>query len=95
MTMALTGKVAPYKKGFGPFPSSVYHAPYPSELQGISTADSLKAIERLFKADIDPTQVAAIIFEPVQAKGLRGGTAGICGCHPPYLRRAWHRDDRR
>ncbi|EOA2696693.1 4-aminobutyrate transaminase [Citrobacter freundii] len=69
MTMALTGKVAPYKKGFGPFPGSVYHAPYPSELQGISTEDSLKAIERLFKADIDPTQVAAIIFEPVQGEG--------------------------
>ncbi|WP_417028297.1 4-aminobutyrate transaminase [Citrobacter sp.] len=69
MTMALTGKVAPYKKGFGPFPGSVYHAPYPSALQGISTADSIKAIERLFKADIDPSQVAAIIFEPVQGEG--------------------------
>lgn len=69
MTMALTGKVAPYKKGFGPFPGSVYHAPYPCELQGISTADCIKAIERLFKADIDPTQVAAIIFEPVQGEG--------------------------
>ncbi|WOI83674.1 4-aminobutyrate transaminase [Citrobacter braakii] len=69
MTMALTGKVAPYKKGFGPFPGSVYHAPYPCELQRISTADSIKAIERLFKADIDPTQVAAIIFEPVQGEG--------------------------
>lgn len=69
MTMALTGKVAPYKKGFGPFPGSVYHAPYPSALQGITTADSLKAIERLFKADIDPSQVAAIIFEPVQGEG--------------------------
>lgn len=69
MTMALTGKVAPYKKGFGPFPGSVYHAPYPSELQGITTADSIKAIERLFKADIDASQVAAIIFEPVQGEG--------------------------
>lgn len=68
MTMALTGKVAPYKR-FRSVHGSVYHAPYPSELQGISTADSLKAIERLFKADIDPTRVAAIIFEPVQAKG--------------------------
>ncbi|WP_455863882.1 4-aminobutyrate transaminase [Pantoea agglomerans] len=69
MTMALTGKVAPYKKGFGPFPGSVYHVPYPSELQNISTADALIAIERLFKADIDPSQVAAIIFEPVQGEG--------------------------
>ncbi|HGA2976198.1 TPA: 4-aminobutyrate transaminase [Klebsiella aerogenes] len=69
MTMALTGKVTPYKLGFGPFPGSVYHVPYPSALQGISTADSLTALERLFKADIDAKQVAAIIFEPVQGEG--------------------------
>lgn len=69
MTMALTGKVAPYKIGFGPFPGSVFHAPYPSELSGISTEDAVKAIERLFKSDIEATQVAAIIFEPVQGEG--------------------------
>ena len=69
MGMALTGKVAPYKLGFGPFPSDVYHAPYPNPLHGVSTADSLKAIETLFKADIDPKRVAAIIFEPVQGEG--------------------------
>ncbi|MBX8997407.1 4-aminobutyrate transaminase [Klebsiella aerogenes] len=69
MTMALTGKVTPYKLGFGPFPGSVYHVPYPSALQGISTADSITALERLFKADIDAKQVAAIIFEPVQGEG--------------------------
>lgn len=69
MTMALTGKVAPYKKGFGPFPGSIYHVPYPSALNNVSTADALVAIERLFKADIDPSQVAAIIFEPVQGEG--------------------------
>lgn len=69
MTMALTGKVAPYKLGFGPFPGSVYHVPYPSALHGISTADSIIALERLFKADIEAKQVAAIIFEPVQGEG--------------------------
>ncbi|HFZ2320884.1 4-aminobutyrate transaminase [Klebsiella aerogenes] len=69
MTMALTGKVAPYKLGFGPFPGSVYHVPYPSALHGISTADSITALERLFKADIEAKQVAAIIFEPVQGEG--------------------------
>ena len=69
MTMALTGKVAPYKLGFGPFPGSVYHVPYPSALHGISTADSITSLERLFKADIDAKQVAAIIFEPVQGEG--------------------------
>ncbi|TAM00108.1 MAG: 4-aminobutyrate--2-oxoglutarate transaminase [Paraburkholderia sp.] len=69
MGMALTGKVAPYKLGFGPFPSDVYHAPYPNPIHGITTADSLKAIETLFKADVDPKRVAAIIFEPVQGEG--------------------------
>ena len=69
MGMALTGKVAPYKLGFGPFPSDVFHAPFPNPLHGVTTADSLKAIDFLFKADIDPKRVAAIIFEPVQGEG--------------------------
>ncbi|WP_454763987.1 4-aminobutyrate--2-oxoglutarate transaminase [Cupriavidus campinensis] len=69
MGMALTGKVAPYKVGFGPFPGEVYHAPYPSALQGVTVADSQRALEHLFKADIDPRRVAAILFEPVQGEG--------------------------
>ncbi|MEX3936783.1 4-aminobutyrate--2-oxoglutarate transaminase [Paraburkholderia phymatum] len=69
MGMALTGKVAPYKLSFGPFPADVFHAPFPNPLHGVTTADSLKAIEHLFKADIDPKRVAAIIFEPVQGEG--------------------------
>ncbi len=69
MGMSLTGKVAPYKLGFGPFPGSIYHVPAPIELHGVSTADSLKAIATLFKADIDPKQVAAFIVEPVQGEG--------------------------
>ncbi|CAG9168773.1 4-aminobutyrate--2-oxoglutarate transaminase [Cupriavidus respiraculi] len=69
MGMALTGKVVPYKVGFGPFPGEVYHAPYPGELHGISVEDSLKALQHLFKADVDPKRVAAIIFEPVQGEG--------------------------
>jgi 4-aminobutyrate aminotransferase/4-aminobutyrate aminotransferase/(S)-3-amino-2-methylpropionate transaminase len=69
MGMALTGKVAPYKLGFGPFPSDVFHAPFPNPLHGVSVADSMKALEQLFKADIDPQRVAAIIFEPVQGEG--------------------------
>ncbi|MBY8610337.1 4-aminobutyrate--2-oxoglutarate transaminase [Burkholderia arboris] len=69
MGMALTGKVAPYKLNFGPFPGDVFHAPYPNAVHGVTTADSIKAIEMLFKADIDPKRVAAIIFEPVQGEG--------------------------
>jgi 4-aminobutyrate aminotransferase len=69
MGMALTGKVSPYKAGFGPFPADVHHAPFPSELHGISVADSIAALERLFKATIEPQRVAAIIIEPVQGEG--------------------------
>jgi len=69
MTMALTGKVAPYKIGFGPFPGSVYHAHYPNELHGISTEQALQSLTHLFKADIAPDQVAAILLEPVQGEG--------------------------
>jgi 4-aminobutyrate aminotransferase/4-aminobutyrate aminotransferase/(S)-3-amino-2-methylpropionate transaminase len=69
MGMALTGKVAPYKQGFGPFPGEVYHVPYPTALDGVTTADSLAALQTLFKCDIEPQRVAAIIIEPVQGEG--------------------------
>ncbi|MCZ8545687.1 4-aminobutyrate--2-oxoglutarate transaminase [Mesorhizobium qingshengii] len=69
MGMALTGKVVPYKVGFGAMPGDVYHAPFPVPLHGVSVADSLAALDRLFKADVDPARVAAIIVEPVQGEG--------------------------
>jgi len=69
MAMALTGKVAPYKAGFGPFPADVYHAPFPIAYHGVSVQDSLEALERLFKYDIEPARVAAIIVEPVMGEG--------------------------
>ncbi len=67
--LALTGKVSPYKLRFGPFPPEIFHAPFPSEVTGVSASASLAAIEQLFKCDIDPKRVAAIIFEPVQGEG--------------------------
>jgi len=69
MGMALTGKVVPYKTGFGPFPGSIYHVPAPVALHGVSVEETLRAIDKLFKADIDPEQVAAIIIEPIQGEG--------------------------
>ena len=69
MGMALTGKVVPYKAGFGPFPAEVFHVPFPIEYHGVSVADSLAAIETLFKADVDPSRIAALIIEPVQGEG--------------------------
>jgi 4-aminobutyrate aminotransferase / (S)-3-amino-2-methylpropionate transaminase / 5-aminovalerate transaminase len=69
MTMGLTGKVLPYKKKFGPMPSEIYHLPFPIADHGTTTADSLKALDFLFRADVEPSRVAAIIVEPVQGEG--------------------------
>lgn len=69
MGMSLTGKVAPYKTGFGPLVNGIYHVPAPVALHGVSVQDALDAIGRLLKADIDPRQVAAVIVEPVQGEG--------------------------
>lgn len=80
MAMALTGKVAPYKVGFGPFPGDVHHAPFPIEYHGVTTEDSLAAIEQLFKYVIEPARVAAIIVEPVLGEG------GFYAAPPQFLR---------
>ncbi|WP_428605834.1 4-aminobutyrate--2-oxoglutarate transaminase [Sedimenticola sp.] len=69
LCMGLTGKIVPYKAGFGPFPADIFHAPFPIEYHGVSVADSLQALETLFKTDIEPQRVAAIIIEPVQGEG--------------------------
>jgi 4-aminobutyrate aminotransferase len=69
MTMALTGKVMPYKRGFGPFPAEVYHAEFPQPYHGITTEQALADLDRLFHGDVDPKSVAAIIIEPVQGEG--------------------------
>jgi 4-aminobutyrate aminotransferase len=69
MTMALTGKVMPYKRGFGPFPAEVYHAEFPQPYRGITTDQALADLDRLFHGDVDPKSVAAIIIEPVQGEG--------------------------
>ena len=69
LTMGLTGKVMPYKAGFGPFPAEIYQAPFPIEHHGVSEADSLAALARLFKGEVEPARVAAVIIEPVQGEG--------------------------
>ncbi|MBL4941435.1 MAG: 4-aminobutyrate--2-oxoglutarate transaminase [Colwellia sp.] len=69
LTMALTGKITPYKNLFGPFPGDIFHAPFPIKQHNISVKDSLTALANLFKVDIAPSDVAAIIVEPVQGEG--------------------------
>ena len=67
--MGLTGKVAPYKTGFGPMPGEIFHLPFPAEYLGVPQSESLHALDTLFKSDVDPSRVAAIIIEPVQGEG--------------------------
>jgi len=69
MTLGLTGKVAPYKSGFGPFPGEVFHALFPTALHGVSVADALASVDTILKNDIEPERVAAFIVEPVQGEG--------------------------
>ncbi|AOF85429.1 4-aminobutyrate transaminase [Hydrogenophaga sp. RAC07] len=66
-SVALTGKVQPYKAGFGPFPPEIYHVPFPCHCSSLD--DTKHAMEQLFKCDIEPSRVAAIVFEPVQGEG--------------------------
>ena len=69
MTLGLTGKVVPYKVGFGPFPGEIFHAQFPNALHGMSVDDALASVETIFKNDIEASRVAAIIVEPVQGEG--------------------------
>ena len=80
LTLGLTGKVMPYKRGFGPFPAEVYHAEFPHAYHGVSTERALADIDRLFHGDVDPKSVAAIIIEPVQGEG------GFNVAPPEFLR---------
>jgi 4-aminobutyrate aminotransferase/(S)-3-amino-2-methylpropionate transaminase len=67
--ISLTGKVHPYKSGFGPMLPEIFHLPFPIPYHGVSVEDSLAALEQLFKADLDPARAAAMIIEPVLGEG--------------------------
>ena len=58
--VSLTGKVQPYKAGFGPFAPEVYHAPFPCHCSNLNEVK--KAVHNIFKSDIEPSRVAAIVF---------------------------------
>jgi 4-aminobutyrate aminotransferase/(S)-3-amino-2-methylpropionate transaminase len=81
LTLGLTGKVAPYKTGFGPFPAEIFHAQFPNALHGVSVDDSMASIESILKNDVEASRVAAIIVEPVQGEG------GFNVAPPEFLQR--------
>lgn len=69
LCMGLTGKMVPYKKGFGPFTPEIFHVPFPAEYLGVDSQMSLDSLDRLFNTAVQPDNVAAIIIEPVQGEG--------------------------
>ncbi|MCH7310619.1 4-aminobutyrate--2-oxoglutarate transaminase [Acinetobacter sp. ANC 4805] len=69
MTMAMTGKTAPYKRDFGVMPAGVFHARYPVESKGVTVNDAIQSVEDIFAEDIAAHDVAAIVLEPVQGEG--------------------------
>ncbi len=79
LTMSLTGRVVPYKAGYGPFAPEIYHVPYPNEKNGVSNKKVFESIEQLFKSDIERERVAAFIIEPVQGEG------GFYSAPPEFL----------
>ena len=81
LASGLTGKVFPYKAGFGPFPGEIYHAPFPIAYHHVTVHDSIKAVEDLFITDVDPKRVAAMIIEPVLGEG------GFYVAPPEFLQR--------
>jgi 4-aminobutyrate aminotransferase len=69
LTMTMTSKVVPYKRGFGPFAPEVYRTPAPYPYRGVTSDDAIHELETLFKADVDPQSVACVVLEPVQGEG--------------------------
>ena len=69
LTMAMTGKVVPYKRGFGPLAPEVYRAPAPYPYRGVTTDDAIDGLERLFKTEVPPESVSCVVLEPVQGEG--------------------------
>ena len=69
MTMAMTGKTAPYKRDFGVMPAGVFHARYPVASKGVSVDAAIESVENIFSEDVAAHDVAAIVLEPVQGEG--------------------------
>jgi 4-aminobutyrate aminotransferase/(S)-3-amino-2-methylpropionate transaminase len=85
--MTLTGKVAPYTKGFGPFAPEVYRLPYkpffdpPSDASDDDVvAEVRRVLDHLFHYHIEPEAIACVMMEPVLGEG------GFFPAHPAAMR---------
>ena len=67
--MGLSARMKPFKIGFRPFPTEIYRIPFPDKYHKITLDDTKRAFGTLFGSEIEPTQIAAAFFEPVQGEG--------------------------
>lgn len=89
LTLGLTGKVSPYKRDIGPFPSDLYRAPLPDARLGITVDMALAQLEQVLLTDAQPDRVAAMIVEPVLGEGgytpvppeMMRGLRALCDRH--------------
>jgi 4-aminobutyrate aminotransferase/(S)-3-amino-2-methylpropionate transaminase len=66
LAMTLTGKVMPYKQGFGPFAPEVYRAPFSYPFRG--TGDLPSTLAYLDKT-VGASQIACVVVEPIAGEG--------------------------
>jgi len=72
LTMALTAKAMPYKKGFGPFAGEIYRMPmsYPfRDVEGMTGKDAAQRAISMIEKQIGADEVAAVLIEPIQGEG--------------------------
>lgn len=76
MALSLTSKTSPYKKGFGALAAEVYRVPFPYPYRlpdGVvpahASAYALSRLEEAFRTLVSPSEVAAVIIEPVLGEG--------------------------
>jgi 4-aminobutyrate aminotransferase / (S)-3-amino-2-methylpropionate transaminase / 5-aminovalerate transaminase len=76
LTLSMTSKYALFKKGFGPFAPEIYRLPFPNlyrrpaSLSEEAYVDfAISQLNNALIAQTDPSNVAAIVIEPVQGEG--------------------------
>jgi 4-aminobutyrate aminotransferase / (S)-3-amino-2-methylpropionate transaminase / 5-aminovalerate transaminase len=69
LSLTMTSRTSPYKKGLGPFAPEVYRAPFPNAYRGPDAESALASLERMLVTHVAPESVAALVFEPEQGEG--------------------------
>ncbi|MGD0273039.1 MAG: 4-aminobutyrate--2-oxoglutarate transaminase [Gaiellaceae bacterium] len=69
LALTMTSKANPYKVGLGPLAPAVYHLPFAQDYRGPSSAEALAELERALVTQVAPSEVAAVVVEPIQGEG--------------------------